>query len=65
MCLEEQHLGQQMLKGLSLLAPCKVDCLQFSFSLKTRLVLISSSAIANHDVAKPKHAARMLRFRVR
>ena len=27
-----------------------VDCLQSSFSLKIRLVLISSSAIANHDV---------------
>ena len=27
-----------------------VDCLQSAFSLKIRLVLISSSAIANHDV---------------
>ena len=27
-----------------------VDCLQSVFSLKMRLVLISSSAIANHDV---------------
>ena len=27
-----------------------VDCLQFAFSLKICLVLISSSAIANHDV---------------
>ena len=27
-----------------------VDCLQSAFSLKIRLVLISSSAIANHHV---------------
>ena len=27
-----------------------LDCLQSVFSLKIRLVLISSSAIANHDV---------------
>ena len=27
-----------------------LDCLQSAFSLKIRLVLISSSAIANHDV---------------
>ena len=27
-----------------------IDCLQSAFSLKIRLVLISSSAIANHDV---------------
>ena len=27
-----------------------IDCLQFAFSLKIRLVLISASAIANHDV---------------
>ena len=26
-----------------------IDCLQSAFSLKIRLVLISSSAIANHD----------------
>ena len=30
--------------------PCeKIDCLQSAFSLKILLVLISSSAIANHD----------------
>ena len=28
-----------------------VDCLQSAFSLKIRLVLISASAIANHDVS--------------
>ena len=28
----------------------RIDCLQSAFSLKIRLVLISSSAIANHDV---------------
>ena len=49
----------------SLLAPRKVDYLQSAFSLKIRLVVISSSSIANHDIAKPKHAARVLRFRVR
>ena len=27
-----------------------VDCLQSAFSLKIRLILISVSAIANHDV---------------
>ena len=27
-----------------------IDCLQSAFSLKIRLVLISSSAIANHDI---------------
>ena len=27
-----------------------IDCLQSAFSLKNRLVLISASAIANHDV---------------
>ena len=32
------------------LACNKVDCLQSAFSHKIRLVLISSSAIANHDV---------------
>ena len=28
----------------------RIDCLQSAFSLKIRLVLVSSSAIANHDV---------------
>ena len=50
-----------------------VDCLQSAFSLKIRLVLISSSATANHDVtitetpsfpAAPDFAARVLCFRV-
>ena len=31
-------------------AGLQLDCLKFAFSLKIRLVLISSSAIANHDV---------------
>ena len=35
-----------------------LDCLQSAFCLKIRLVLISSSAIANH------HVIRALRFRV-
>ena len=49
-----------------------VDCLQSAFSLKMRLVLISSSAIANHVTitetpsfpAAPDFTARVLRFRV-
>ena len=55
-----------------------LDCLQAAFSLKIRLVLISSSAIANHEVIIPiifllgltpsfhaarGFAARVLRFR--
>ena len=49
----------------------RVDCLQSVFSLKIRLVFISSSAIANYDViitietiAARGFAARVLRFRV-
>ena len=38
------------LRGFEVLQPLIVDCLQSAFSLKIRLVLISSSAIANHDV---------------
>ena len=34
----------------STLVYCYLDCLQSAFSLKIRLVLISASAIANHDV---------------
>ena len=53
-----------------------LDRLQSAFSLKIRLVLISSSSIANHDViitirdprfsrlAARGFAARVLRFRV-
>ena len=49
-----------------------VDCLQSAFSLKMRLVLISSSAIANHVTitetpsfpSAPDFTARVLRFRV-
>ena len=53
-----------------------IDCLQSAFSLKIGLVLISSSAIANHDVIitirdwdklsfleARGFAARVLRFR--
>ena len=38
------------LRGFEVLQPLIVNCLQSAFSLKIRLVLVSSSAIANHDV---------------
>ena len=52
------------------IGPLPYDGLQSAFSLKIRLVLISSSAIANHDVIITYalvfrgFAARVLRFRV-
>ena len=59
--------------GISSGAVQYTDCLQSAFSLKIRLVLMSSSAIANHDViitirdyalVSSGFAARVLRFRV-
>ena len=44
-------ISSSQLFRLCIAAPSpQVDCLQSAFSLKIRLVLISSSAIPNHDV---------------